>query len=177
MKPIGIKYFYSTLLLMGVILFAAPTVCRSQVGTVKVSGGVIQLIVTSLSHYNTGVTLNDWSKVKISYTSGMTGRNWQFRIKASDPFILSDDGNPDLPLSSIKLIPVNVSFNPLETSCAVNGTYSLTNLGDVFVSGTAILDNFEITLGITYELGTVTPLLDTKWGYYYTNFEYILEYF
>ena len=162
---------------MGVSLLTAPTVCLSQTGTVQVSGGIVQLIASSLSHYNGGVTLTNWSKVKIDYVSGITGRAWQLRIRASDPDILSDDGNPDLPLSSLKLTPVNVVFNPLETSCVVNGAYSLTNIGQVFVSGTGVLDSFEITFGITYELGTVTPLLNTKSGYYYTNLEYILEYF
>ncbi len=162
---------------MGVVFLTSPTVCRSQTGTIKVSGGAVQLIASSLSHYNGGVTLTNWSKVKINYTAGMIGRAWQLRIKASDPNILSDDGNPNLPLSSLKLTPINIIFNSLETSCVVNGAFTLTNLGQVFLSGTGVLASFEITFGTTYGLGTVTPLLNTKSGYYYTNLEFILEYF
>ncbi|NOU19347.1 MAG: hypothetical protein HOO91_17460 [Bacteroidales bacterium] len=177
MNPKVNKYVYIVVLLIGVSLLVVPTVCRSQTGTIKVSGGTVQLIASSLSHYNGGVILTNWSRIKINCTSGYIGRMWQLRIKSSDPLILSDDGNPDLPLSSLRLIPVNLIFNPLETSCIANGAYSLTNVGQVFMSGTGVLDNFDITFGITYELGTVTPLLDTKSGYYYTNLEYILEYF
>lgn len=163
---------------MGVSLLATPTVCLSQTGTIKVSGGVAQLIVSSLSHYNGGVTLTNWSKVKIDYTAGMAGRAWQLRIKASDPDILSDDGNPDLPLSSLKLTPVNIVVTPAAaTSYVVNGLFSLTNAGLVFVSGTGVLASFEITFGITYQLGTIVPLLGTSPGYYLTNLEYVLEYF
>ena len=163
---------------MGVSFLAVPTVCLSQVvGTVKVSGGVVQLIASSLSHYNGGVTLTNWSKVKIDYTAGMAGRAWQLAIMADDLFILSDDGNPDLPLNSLELIPINVVFNEPETSCVASGVISLTNAEQVLVSGTAILNSFEITFGITYKLGTVTPLLNTKSGYYYTNLRYKLKYF
>lgn len=160
------------MLLVGVSIFT-PIVCRSQTGTIKVSGGVVQLIASSLTHYNGGVTLTNWSKVKISYTS--TGSlNWQLRIKASDPSILSDDGNPNLLLSSLKLVPINIVNT--STTYTISGTYELTNAGQVFISGTGT-DNFEITFGVTYELGTVTPLLNTKSGYYYTSLEFILEYF
>lgn len=173
MRLIVNKNIVVLLIVLATKLLALPTICRSQTGTIKVSGGVVQLIASSISHYNNGVYLTNWSKVKINYTF-VGVLNWQLRIKASDPNILSDDGNPDLPLNSIKLTPINIVNT--STTYTVNPAYTLTNAGQVFISGTGTND-FELTFGITYELGTVTPLLNTKNGYYYTNLEFILEYF
>ncbi len=167
MKPIGKKKFFIVLLLLGVTLIISGPTCLSQgVGVTKITGGTVQLIASSINQYNSGVTLTNWSKVKLTCTGLNIGQDWVLKIGASDR-ILSDDGNLPLDLSLLKLIPVNPAFDSDATSCSTNAGYELTELGQVFLSGTTKLANFEITFGITYELGKDVSLLGTSPGYYY----------
>lgn len=150
----------------------------SQTGKLTLTGGGIQIIVNSLSQYNDGVSLPNWTRVKIAYTGNTGDLDWQLRVESLYPFIMSDGSDPGLSLDYLKFVLINVT--PIGTTWNAPGDFDLLEQpnGSVLIEGTGT-NNFEITFGITYQLGMSSPpsLMNVPWGYYYTNLHFWLEYF
>ncbi|MDY0198681.1 MAG: hypothetical protein RBR68_12795 [Tenuifilaceae bacterium] len=145
------------------------------------SGGFIQLNITSLEHYNNGIELPNWTRLKIAidttgYNLPVTYTGWRLYIWSADPAIQSDDGNDPLDLALLTMQPVGFSASPDTEYTFPNSTtpYTLSNSEKVFIEGTK-LNGFEATFGLTYEFGKTSPLLDSPWGFYYTQLYFKLE--
>jgi hypothetical protein len=175
-----IKIYMLVFVLAG-LLFANNSSARPV--RLTYSGGFIQLNITSLDHYNNGIELPNWTRIKIVIdTTGYnlpvgTYTGWKLFIWSADSAIQSDDGNDPLDLALLTLQPVNFLANYPDTEYTFpNSTtpYTLSNSEKVFIEGT-VIDGFEATFGVTYEFGKTSPLLDSPWGFYYTQLYFRLE--
>ncbi|MDD2198031.1 MAG: hypothetical protein PHW91_12685 [Bacteroidales bacterium] len=164
------------LLSIGLIILSVSNIrAQNPVGKLTIQGGAIQFYVISLNHYNDGVSLSNWTRLKIKYTSITENYpfDWRLSIKSLETHLMADDPeNPDLPLSNLVLVDENVVENS-NTTHTVNTSFELSNTYETFISGTATGD-FEVNFGITYELGKNTPLINKSWGYYYTILDFEL---
>lgn len=181
MKKTAIQISYFKTLFLLLLLFYAQASISRPVRLIY-SGGTIPLYVTSLTQYENGIELTNWTKIRIVIDT--TGHKlpvgvytkWRLTIYAADNSIISDDGNTDLTLDYLKLRSVGFNATMPDNYYSFPNDiypYSLTNTEKVFVEGTKI-DGFEAEFGITYQFG-VTGLMNLPWGFYYTQLHIKLE--
>lgn len=185
----GMKFFkvrivlYLFFMVLGGLLFFCPNNAFSRPVRLIYSGGSIQLNLTSLTDYQGGISLPNWTKIKISvdtteYNLGVGAyTGWRLYIWTADSQILSDDGNPNIDLKHLTLTPVGFSAIPDSDYTFPNSInpYTLIDTEKVLVQGT-ILNGFEATFAITYEFGKPpNTLINSPWGFYYTQLYFKLE--
>ncbi|MDY0199032.1 MAG: hypothetical protein RBR68_14600 [Tenuifilaceae bacterium] len=184
MKKTAIQISCFRVLFLLLLLFYAQAAISRPVRLIY-SGGTIPLYVTSLTQYENGIELANWTKIRIVIDTtnhklpvGVYTK-WRLTIYAGDNSIISDDGNPNLSLDYLKLRFVGFSANPEGYHSFPNETepYSLSNSEKIFVEGTK-LDGFEAEFGITYQFGVTDQspsLMNLPWGFYYTQLHIKLE--
>jgi hypothetical protein len=172
------KKIYGCFVVILVILFS-PINAISQDGKLTVTGGGVQLIVSSLSQCEDGVQLTNWSRVTIKYTNNTGDLDWQLRVESLYSGFQSDGSSPELSLDYLVLIPINVSANGTTTNIPLGDFVLLEEPnGNVLIEGTGT-DEFDVSFGITYQFGMNAPpsLMNVPWGYYFSNLKFVLEYF
>lgn len=145
-------------------------------GKITLTGGGPQFIVVSLNDYNNGIQLNNWSKVRIVFNAtDVLCTGWELRIRTTDANLISDDGNSNISLSLIKVVPVNIVSDPADQIVSENAAFALSNAGDWIIRGNKKV-SVEVTLDITYRLGKdpAGSLINIPHGFYYTKLEFNL---
>lgn len=139
------------------------------------SGGSVAFNFKSLTEYSSGKTLSNWTRLNIHYrdTSDTgddgTSIGWKVMVRAGDATIQSDGAAPDLPLSSILIKPTSTIPGVTITNI------TLTAADQIIVEGNdpgAAPVTGEVV--ITYECGTVSPLLGRQPDYYFVDLIFTL---
>lgn len=144
-------------------------------------GGSLPFIVNSFSKYNNGVTLSDWTRLRLlMVANGQSG--WELYVNATIANIQSDLGptHPNLDLSQIE---INVSVEDENDPTYALETLPITLAFDGVGYGSLIISGsnpgvtgtpLDVTILISYDLGTTTPLLNSEPGMYFVDLEYTL---
>jgi hypothetical protein len=140
-----------------------------------VSGGTVSFNFKSLTEYTSGKILSNWSRLSIQYrdTSNTGGDGtsigWRILVRSGSATIQSDGAAPDLPLSTIQIKPTTsipgTTVNNITLSAADQIIVEGVDPGALEVTG-------EIYL--TYECGTVTPLIRQQPDYYFVDLIFTL---
>lgn len=139
------------------------------------SGGSVSFTFKSLTEYTSGKVLNNWTRLNVNYrdTSNTGGDGitigWRILVRAADATIQSDGAAPDLPLSAIQIKPTTL----IAGATVYNRT--LTSADQIIVEG-ADAGSLPVTgeIVISYECGTVTPLLGKQPDYYFVDLIFTL---
>lgn len=139
------------------------------------SGGSVAFNFKSLTEYSSGKILSNWTRLNIHYrdTSNAGGDGtsigWKVMVRASAATIQSDGAAPDLPLSSIQIKPTStipgVTITNITLTAADQNIVEGGDPGALPVTGEIV---------ITYECGTVSPLLGRQPDYYYVDLIFTL---
>ncbi len=140
------------------------------------SGGSVAFNFKSLTEYSSGKILNSWSRLNMHYrdTSDAGGDGtsigWKILVRASSATIQSDGAAPDLDLSTIQLKPTTTIPNTAVTNI------TLTNADQIIVESTVDPGASAVTgeIVISYECGTITPLLGKQPDYYFVDLIFTL---
>jgi hypothetical protein len=139
------KKIFGCFLIILVTLFY-PINAKSQDGELTVIGGGVQLIVSSLTQYEDGIQLTNWSRVTIKYTNNIGPLDWQLRIESLYSGFQSDGSDPELSLDYLVLIPINVTANGTTTNIPdLLGDFVLLEEpnGNILIEGTGT-DEFDV---------------------------------
>ncbi|MFP4557618.1 MAG: hypothetical protein ACLFNU_12185 [Bacteroidales bacterium] len=141
----------------------------------RVTGNFVEFNYSALEHFNNGISLNSWSRVRIRFKdSGSTG--WELRMWAlSSAIHYEGDSSNDIDLVDLEIIPSITSTT--DGTAAVNNGFVLEegplnelNIDQVLAygdGGTVGGDPpIEVELVITYNLGQMTNKPE---GLYFVN--------
>jgi hypothetical protein len=171
-KLIVILFFF------GFCSFSFSTKAQDPYKSLSVIGNSLIFNYNTLSQYNTGITLNSWTTVRIRFQ--YTGSNgWELRLFSNDDAI-KYEGNPadDIALVDLIITPTVVSSNDFTTSPNVGfvleeGPYDSLNPNQVVVSGDGGTTGTQVVveLTLTYDLG---GMLNKPEGLYYASLYMLL---
>lgn len=159
------------------VLIVLPVGAKAQdpLLDLRVTGNFVEFNYSTLDHFNSGISLDSWSRVRIRFKhSGSTG--WELRMWAlSSAIHYEGDPSNDIDLVDLDIIPSITSST--DGSAVVNNTFVLDegpldelNLDQVLVSGTGGTVGgdppIEVELVITYSLGNMVSKPE---GLYFVN--------
>ncbi|MFW5706769.1 MAG: hypothetical protein ACOC12_02510 [Bacteroidota bacterium] len=156
-------------------LQAQPTVARIMVET----GGSVQFRINSLTKYNDGIALEDWTRLAISFsdTEDITSR-WNLEIKSMTAAIHGDYGM-DLPLDYLIVEARNGNGNIIlgeGTNGELKGPINLSTTPQLLIENAPQGTFQDLKLFISYRLGTEGDvLLGRHPDYYFVDIEFILS--
>lgn len=170
-KQIVCKHFQK-LIIIGLLLISFNSIGQANLKEIRVQGGNVQFIYNTLSKYASGIDLVGYTRLNLRFNvTGSSG--WILQLKSSSNDIVSDEGNPNIPISSLQIEVASSSFtNDLNTT--FNPTFSLSDTYDTFVEGDGGTGNPDIVLGqivLTYKLPS---MMNWKEGNYSVNLEFLL---
>ena len=142
-------------------------------------GGSLTFIVNSFTKYDNGITLEDWTRLRLLMVADGQSK-WELYVNSMLTNIQSDIGPPHLDLSQIELrITVEDENDPtyaLEAQPIVL-TYDGFGYGSLIISGNnpgIVGTPLDVTLSISYDFGTNIPLLNSNPGMYFVDLEFTL---
>lgn len=170
-KQIVCKYFQK-LIIIGLLLISFNSIGQANLKEIRVQGGNVQFIYNTLSKYTSGIDLVGYTRLNLRFNvTGSSG--WILQLKSSNNDIVSDEGNPNIPIGSLQIEVASSSFtNDLNTT--FNPTFSLSDTYSTFVEGDGGTGNPDIVLGqivLTYKLPS---MMNWKEGNYSVNLEFLL---
>lgn len=168
--------------LAAVVLLTGLALSSSGQNVTKVvrirSGGILSFNISSITDYSNGKTYNNWSRLNITFTdttnTGGDGASigWRLNVRAGSAAILTDGGGPNLPLSHIRIRPTTTISGATVTNVTLSASDQELVSGPDPGTGTT---TGEITL--SYDFGTVTPLIGSTPDYYYVELIFTLTEF
>lgn len=154
--------------------FSYCSIAQSAKITVQ-GGGSVYFIINSLNKYNDGLTLDSWTKLKLTLDDpGLSG--WQLTVRAGSATIQSEGEAPDLDLSTIELRAEVVSTNDPTISNISPIVLSDNPSGDIILSGSKV-DDLEVVINIDYDCGTKpeNKLLGKEADFYFIDLYFQLS--
>lgn len=168
------------LFFFGFCSFSLSTKAQDPLKSLRIIGNSLFFNYNTLSHYNTGITLDSWATVRIQFHfTGSTG--WELRLFSNEDAIKYEGGAADdIDLTDLTITPLIVSNT--NTSALPNagfvlevGPYDPLNPNQVLVSGDGGIvlggPNAEVELTLTYNIGS---MLNKPAGLYYTSLYMLL---
>lgn len=149
---------------------ATPPPDNARITVVK--GGGATFIFNALDKYTNGITLSDWTVVRIVYLdeAPIESTGWSFTVAAVQTEIKMSGGVPAIPLDYM-LLRITVDGVPF-------GEYPLSNAPTTLLSDLDFGDpaNASHEVKITYLLGTIPPKIVSSFpsGFYYVDLSFDL---
>jgi hypothetical protein len=163
-----LKHLYT----IAFILISLNSIGQANLKEIRVQGGNVQFIYNTLTKYNSGIDLIGYTKLNFRFNvTGSLG--WILQLKSSSIDIVSDEGNPNIPIGSLQ-IEVASSLFTNDINTTFNPTFSLSDTYSTFVEGDGGTGNPDVVLGqivLTYKLPS---MLNRKEGNYSVNLEFLL---
>jgi hypothetical protein len=176
-----VRTFFIFLILFLAIGFSSNKLkAQDPLKDLRVIGNFIQFNYSTLNHFNNGIELTDWTRVRIRFK--YTGTNgWELRIFAlSNKIHFEGNSTYDIELEDLEIIPNIISSNDASASINIDftlgqGPYNPSIPDQVLVSGNegTVLEDppVEIEIVITYRLG---PMMNKPEGIYFVNLNMLL---
>jgi hypothetical protein len=179
-----LNYLFKFLVVVLMLFLSKVSNAQTYARVRVLSGGAPIFIFNSLGKYNDGITLSNWTKLRLELNEDIAGHTgWELGVMARTTTIESDG------TASLDLDVINIIFQSLDAannatvdtgegnSIPLSSGPGPSGYGDVLLEGDITGSDFTVEVTLSYECGTVNTsqaLLGEVPDYYTVDLLFVL---